>query len=49
MLVDCTIIHSLSRSHARAETKRTLERLDCTVLEVRNKPAAAMDTAKRKK
>ena len=49
LLVDCTIIHPLSRSHARAETKRTLERLDSTVLEVRNKPAAAINTAKRKK
>ena len=49
MLVDCTIIHSLSRAHARAEAKRTLERLDSTVLEVRNKPAAAIDTARRRK
>ena len=49
LLVDCTIIHSLSRAHARAESKRTLERLDSTVLEVRNKPAAAIDTARRRK
>ena len=49
LLVDYTIIHSLSRSHARAEAKRTLERLDSTVLEVRNKPAAATDTARRRK
>ena len=49
MLVDCTIIHSLSRAYARAEAKRTMERLDSTFLEVRNKPAAAIDTARRRK
>ena len=49
LLVDCTIIHSLSKAHARAEAKRTLERLDSTVLEVRDKPAAAIDTARRRK
>ena len=49
LLVDCTIIHPLAGCHLRAEAKRTLERLNSSILEVKNKPAAAIETARRKK
>ena len=49
LLVDCTVVHPLARAHVRAEVKRTMLRLNSTVAEVRNKPAAAIDTARRRK
>ena len=49
LLVDCTITHSLAKSHVTAEAKRTWQRLPSTVKEVRNQPAAAIDKARRKK
>ena len=49
LLVDCTVVHSLARAHVRAEVKRTMLRLNSTVAEVRNKPAAALETARNRK
>ena len=49
LLIDCTITHSLAKSHIRAEAKRTTERLTSPIQEVRDKPAAAIETARRKK
>ena len=43
LLVDCSITHSLSKSHRRAEAKRTWERLLTTVKSVKVKPAAAVE------
>ena len=49
LLVDCTIIHPLAKAYIRAEAKRTVERLDSDVSEVRDRQAAAIDTARRRK
>ena len=49
LLVDGTIVHSLGKSHRQAEAARTWERLLSDVKAVRDKPAAAIETARAKK
>ena len=49
LLVDGTIVHSLAKSHRRAEAKRTWERLLSEVKAVKDKPAAAIETAEQRK
>ena len=44
-----TIVHSLAKSHRRAEAKRTWERLLSEVKAVKDKPAAAIETAEQRK
>ena len=49
LLVDCSITHSLSKSHVRAEAKRTWLRLCSHIDAVRDKPAAALEAARNAK
>ena len=49
LLVDCSITHSLSKSHVRAEAKRTWQRLCSHIDAVRDKPAAALEAARNAK
>ena len=51
LLVDATITHSLSKTNRAAEAKRTWERLTNgqDIKAIRDKPAAAIETARKKK
>ena len=49
LLVDATIVHSLAKSHRRAEAGRTMLRLLSDVKSVKDKPAAAIETAEQRK
>ena len=46
LLIDCSIAHSLAKSHYRAEAKRTWERLLSNIQAVKDKGAAAIKTAR---
>ena len=43
LLIDCSITHSLAKSHRRAEAKRTWERLLSNIEAVQDKGAAAIE------
>ena len=49
LLVDGTIVHSLCKSHRQAEAARTWERLLSDTKAVKDKPAAAIESARAKK
>ena len=49
LLVDATIVHSLSKTHRQAEAGRTMSRLLSEVKAVKERPAAAIETAERRK
>ena len=49
LLVDGTIVHSLTKTNKQAEAKRTWERLMTTIGSVKDKPAAAIDRARAAK
>jgi len=49
LLVDGTILHSLCKSHRQAEAARTWERLLSDTKAVKDKPAAAIESARAKK
>ena len=49
LLVDGTIVHSLCKSHRQAEAARTWERLLSDIKAVKDKPAAAIESARAKK
>jgi len=49
LLVDATIVHSLSKSHRSAEAARTWERLLSNIKAVKDKPAAAIEDARARK
>ena len=49
LLVDGTIVHSLCKSHRQAEAARTWERLHSDIKAVKDKPAAAIESARAKK
>ena len=46
LLIDCSITHSLAKSHRRAEAKRTWERLLSNIEAVQDKGAAAIEAAR---
>ena len=46
LLVDGTIVHSLCKSHRQAEAARTWERLLSDIKSVKDKPAAAIESAR---
>ena len=49
LLVDGTLVHSMTKTGKQAEAKRTWERLLSDITAVRDKPAAAIDSARTKK
>ena len=49
LLVDVTIVHSLTKANKQAEAKRTWERLLSDIKSVKEKPAAAIDRARSSK
>lgn len=49
LLIDGTMVHSLTKTGRQAEAKRTWERILSEVKSVRDRPAAAVDTARAKK
>ena len=46
LLIDCSITHSLAKSHRRAEAKRTWERLLSNIEAVQDKGAAAIEAVR---
>ena len=49
LLIDGTIVHSLTKTNKQAEAKRTWERLLSSIGSVKDKPAAAIDRARAAK
>ena len=49
LLVDGTLVHSMTKTGKQAEAKRTWERLLSDITAVRDKPTSAIDSARVKK